>query len=83
MAWVLNKQTSSKFPAARKNALVALVSLWAWLVVMGTRPHKEERFMFVVGAGTLLEVGLALVAPWPTTLNLYVTPPASGPLAVC
>ncbi len=48
VAWLVNKQTSHSFPKARTHTLVALVALWAWLGVMGTRPHKEERFMFVV-----------------------------------
>jgi alpha-1,2-mannosyltransferase len=29
-------------------ALAALSQLWFWFVIMSTRPHKEERFMFVV-----------------------------------
>jgi alpha-1,2-mannosyltransferase len=36
--------------AARARALVAalLAQLWLWFALMSARPHKEERFMFVV-----------------------------------
>ena len=46
--WVVNRPQSFRFNKYRTHVIVALVSLWAWVLVMATRPHKEERFMFPV-----------------------------------
>ena len=46
--WVAIPHSSVRYPSYRTRLLVVMVSFWAWIIVMGTRPHKEERFMFVV-----------------------------------
>lgn len=59
--WYAVRAAASR-PAALdvRDAVALLGGLWVWLAIMGTRPHKEERFMFVVYP--LLCLAAALVA---------------------
>jgi hypothetical protein len=46
--YVILKRTIVRFTTPELTLLKVLTPLYIWIMVVGTRPHKEERFLYPV-----------------------------------